>query len=142
LRIQIPKYLFMAKIFSMSEAASIAIHSMVLIARNKDGINAVKIAEQTGSSKNHISKVAQRLVKDDLLKSVRGPSGGFTLKKSPNDITLLDIYESIEGPLEITDCPMATEVCHFDQCIMGNVVNKMTLEFKKFLKGQTLKAYI
>ena len=97
----------MAKIFSMSEAASIAIHSMVLIARNKDGINAVKIAEQTGSSKNHISKVAQRLVKDDLLKSVRGPSGGFTLKKDPADITLLDIYQSIEGPLEITDCPMA-----------------------------------
>lgn len=142
MRIQIPNYLLMAKIFSMSEAASIAIHSMVLIARNKDGINAVKIAEQTGSSKNHISKVAQRLVKDDLLRSVRGPSGGFTLKKSPTEITLLDIYESIEGPLEITDCPMATEVCHFDQCIMGNVVNKMTSEFKKFLQEQTLKSYI
>ena len=142
MRIQIPNYLLMAKIFSMSEAASIAIHSMVLIARNKDGINAVKIAEQTGSSKNHISKVAQRLVKDDLLRSVRGPSGGFTLKKSPTEITLLDIYESIEGPLEITDCPMGTEVCHFDQCIMGNVVNKMTSEFKKFLQEQTLKSYI
>jgi len=132
----------MAKIFSMSEAASIAIHSMVLIARNAEGINAVKIAEQTGSSKNHISKVAQRLVKNDLLKSVRGPAGGFTLKKSPEDITLLDIFESIEGPLEITDCPLSNEVCHFDQCLMGNVVNKMTLEFKKFLMNQTLQKYI
>jgi Rrf2 family protein len=132
----------MAKIFSISEAASIAIHSMVLIARNKNGINAVKIAEQTGSSKNHISKVTQRLVKEDLLKSVRGPSGGFTLKKSPADITLLDIYQSIEGPLEITDCPLANEVCHFDQCLMGNVINKMTIELKRFLKEQTLKKYI
>ena len=132
----------MAKIFSMSEAASIAIHSMVLIARNEGGINAVKIAEQTGFSKNHISKVAQRLVKDDLLKSVRGPSGGFTLKKSPVDITLLDIYQSIEGPLDITDCPLAKEVCHFDQCLMGNVINKMTIEFKQFLKKQTLKKYL
>ncbi len=132
----------MAKIFSMSEAASIAIHSMVLIARNTEGINAVKISEQTGFSKNHISKVAQRLVKNDLLKSVRGPAGGFTLKKSPIDITLLDIYQSIEGPLEITDCPMANEICHFDQCLMGNVVNKMAMEFKRFLKEQTLKRYI
>jgi len=132
----------MGKIFSMSEAASIAIHSMVLIARNESGINAVKIAEQTGFSKNHISKVAQRLVKDDLLKSVRGPSGGFTLKKQPADITLLDIYQSIEGPLEITDCPLANEVCHFDHCLMGNVVNKMANEFKRFLKEQTLKEYI
>jgi Rrf2 family protein len=132
----------MAKIFSMSEAASIAIHSMVLIARNEGGINAVKIAEQTGSSKNHISKVAQRLVKNDLLKSVRGPAGGFTLKKSPEEITLLEIYQSIEGPLEITDCPLAYEVCNYDKCIMGNVVNKMTLEFKNFLQDQTLKKYL
>jgi Rrf2 family protein len=132
----------MAKIFSMSEAASIAIHSMVLVARSENGINAVKIAEHTGFSKNHISKVAQRLVKDDLLKSVRGPSGGFTLKKPPAEITLLDIYESIEGPLEITDCPLVNEVCNFDQCLMGNVVNKMTVEFKRYLKEQTLKKYI
>ena len=126
----------------MSEAASIAIHSMVLVARNENGINTVKIAEQTGFSKNHISKVAQRLVKDDLLKSVRGPSGGFTLKKQPTNITLLDIYQSIEGPLEITDCPLANEVCHFDKCLMGNIVNKMAIEFKRFLKEQTLKNYI
>ena len=132
----------MAKIFSMSEAASIAIHSMVLIARNETGINAVKIAEQTGFSKNHISKVAQRLVKDDLLSSVRGPSGGFTLKKSPANISLLDIYQSIEGTLEIKDCPLANEICHFDKCLMGNVINKMTIEFKNFLKGQTLKMYL
>jgi Rrf2 family protein len=115
---------------------------MVLIARNNEGINAVKIAEQTGFSKNHISKVAQRLVKNDLLTSVRGPLGGFTLKKSPAKITLLEIYESIEGPIEIRDCPLAYEVCHFDQCLMGNVINKMTGEFKRFLIGQSLNKYM
>jgi Rrf2 family protein len=128
----------MAKIFSMSEAASIGIHSMVLIARAENGINAVKIAEATGLSKNHISKVLQRLVKNDLLKSVRGPAGGFTLKKQPEQISLLDVYETIEGSIEITDCPMAHDICGFDNCIMGNVVNKMTIEFRKFLGEQTL----
>ncbi len=132
----------MSKIFSMSEATSIAIHSMVLIARNSDGINAVKIAENTGFSKNHISKVLQRLVKNDLLKSVRGPSGGFTLRKSPEKLSLLAIYEAIEGPMEITDCPFEYEICHFDQCLMLNVVNKMATEFKRFLKKQTLKDYL
>ena len=126
----------------MSEAASIGIHSMVLIARNKTGINAVKIAENTGSSKNHISKVLQRLVKSDLLKSVRGPAGGFMLKKNAKKISLLTIYESIEGPMEITDCPFENEVCHFDRCLMLNVVNKMALQFKRFLEKQTLKDYL
>lgn len=137
------KYLnSMARIFSMSDAASIAIHSMVLIARAENGINAVNIAEMTGFSKNHISKVLQRLVKYDLLNSVRGPSGGFTLKKSATEITLLTIYEAIEGSLDVRDCPMSREICRFDQCVMGNVINKMTLEFQKFLGDQTLKAYI
>jgi Rrf2 family protein len=132
----------MAKIFSMSEAASIGIHSMVLIARAGSGINAVKIAEVTGLSKNHISKVLQRLVKNDLLKSVRGPAGGFTLKKQPENISLLDVYESIEGSIEITDCPLNHEICGFDKCIMGTVVNKMSMEFRKFLGEQTLNKYL
>jgi Rrf2 family protein len=132
----------MAKIFSMSDAASIAIHSMVLIARAENGINAVKIAEISGFSKNHISKVLQRLVKDGLLKSLRGPSGGFTLKLEPESITLLSIYEAIEGSLDITDCPMVHDICGFENCIMGNVVNKMTIEFKKFLNDQSLKEYL
>lgn len=126
----------------MSEAASIGIHSMVLIARAENGINAVKIAETTGLSKNHISKVLQRLVKNDLLKSVRGPAGGFTLKKLPKKISLLDVYESIEGSIEITDCPLAYDICGFEKCIMGTVVNKMTLEFRKFMADQTLNKYL
>ena len=132
----------MSKIFSMSEAASIAIHSMVIIARNGSGINAIKIAEHTGFSKNHISKVLQRMVKNDLLKSVRGPSGGFSLKLDPEKLSLLTIYEAIEGPMVITDCPFENEVCHFDRCLMLNVVNKMAQEFKQFLNKQTLKAYL
>jgi Rrf2 family protein len=132
----------MSKIFALSEAASIAIHSMVLIARSENGINAVKIAEFTGFSKNHIAKVLQRLVKSDLLRSVRGPSGGFTMKKSPEKLTLLDIYEAIEGPIELSDCPLAYEICNFDRCLMGNVINKLTSEFKKFLEEQTLKSYL
>lgn len=132
----------MSKVFALSEAASIAIHSMVLIARSDKSLNVIRIAETTGFSKNHIAKVLQRLVKNDLLKSVRGPAGGFTLRKTPVEVTLLEVYESIEGPMEITDCPLTYEICNFEQCVMGNVVNKMTLEFKKFLQQQTLKNYL
>jgi Rrf2 family protein len=132
----------MSKIFTLSEAASIAIHSMVLIARNNNGINAVQIAEQTGLSKNHISKVLQRLVKNDLLKSVRGPLGGFTLRKKPNEVTLLSVYETIEGNLDVTDCPFSYDICAFEKCLMGTVINKMTIEFRKYLKTQTLADYM
>lgn len=132
----------MSKIFSLSEAGSIAIHSMVLIARSETKLNVVKIAELTGSSKHHVAKVLQRLVKDDFLVSNRGPHGGFGLKKSADEINLLEIYESIEGKIEITKCPMDNLICPFEKCILGNVVGNMTQNFKDYMISQKLTDYL
>jgi DNA-binding IscR family transcriptional regulator len=47
----------MSKIISLSEAASIAIHGMVLIASAKENLNVIKISERTGASKHHVAKI-------------------------------------------------------------------------------------
>jgi Rrf2 family protein len=132
----------MSKIFALSEAGSIAIHSMVLIAQADEKLNVIKIAERTGSSKHHVAKVLQRLVKDDFLLSNRGPRGGFALKKEAGQISLLDIYESIEGHIENTACPMDNPICPFDKCILGNIIGTMTQTFKDYLAGQKLIDFI
>ncbi len=132
----------MSKIIALSEAASIAIHSLVLIARSEGMLNVIKISEATGSSKHHVAKVLQRLVKGGFLSSNRGPNGGFTLKLNPEDITLLNIYETIEGKMEIVQCPMDYPVCPFEKCLMGNIVLKLTTEFRDYLAGQTLKEFM
>ena len=132
----------MSSIIALSEAASIAIHSLVLIARSEGMLNVIQISEATGSSKHHIAKVLQRLVKDGFLSSNRGPSGGFVMKKKPEDITLLDIYEAIEGKIEITKCPMDNPVCPFDKCLMGNILQKLTAELRNYLAGQALKEFM
>lgn len=130
----------MSKVVQLSEAASIAIHSMVLIAKAESQINVNKIAEATGSSKNHLAKVMQRLVKENLVKSNRGPTGGFQLNKSADKITLLDIYHAIEGSITDTECPLNRSTCPFNKCLMGGVVHKMNHEIRDYLKSQTLKS--
>jgi len=132
----------MSKVFSLSEAGSIAIHSMVLIASMESKLNVVKIAEKTGSSKHHVAKVLQRLVKDGFLLSNRGPHGGFTLKKEPSEINLLEIYESIGGKIEVAKCPLNNAICAFDKCIMGNIIGEMTTNFQSYMKNQKLSMYI
>jgi len=132
----------MSKIVAISEAASIALHGMILIARSNPSINVMQIAERTGASRHHVAKIMQRLAKNNYLASQRGPSGGFTLRKRPDEITFLDIYEAIEGEIEITPCPLDKPVCPFDKCIMNNVTNKMTLKFREHLEKQTLDQYI
>jgi Rrf2 family protein len=132
----------MSKIVTLSEAASIALHGMILIAREKKGMNVTKIAEQTSTSKHHVAKVMQRLVKSGYLNSHRGPNGGFELKVSPEKINFLDIYENIEGKIEINTCPMDKPVCPFDKCILNNVTSKMSKEFREYLSSQTLDQYL
>ena len=67
----------MSKIVSLSEAASIAIHGMILVARSDKLVNVNKIAEINTSSRHHVAKVFQRLVKEGFINSNRGPSGGL-----------------------------------------------------------------
>jgi Rrf2 family protein len=122
----------MSKIVHFSEAASIALHSMIIIAKSKHLITIHEIADKTGASRNHIAKISQGLVKKNFLKSTRGPSGGFVLK----------IYECVEGEIEIEGCPSDKPLCPFQLCLMGNIIQKVTTEIKAYLKSHTLKDYL
>jgi len=132
----------MAKIVHLSEAASLAIHAMVLIAKSDSHINVNILAQEMGASRNHLAKVLQLLVKHNFLKSVRGPSGGFVLNVEPSEITILDIYQAIEGKIETPSCPLDRQVCPFDKCLMGGMVSKVTNQFKDYFKEQTLERFI
>jgi Rrf2 family protein len=114
---------------------------MVLIARAHESLNAVQIAETTGSSRHHIAKILQRLVKEGFITSARGPKGGFELKQDASSVSLLDIYEAIEGKVEVSECPMEHAICPFDKCIMGGVITKMTTDFINYMSSQTLASY-
>jgi len=133
----------MARIINITEAASIGLHGMILIARSKDElINVNHISERMKASRHHVAKVFQRLVKAGMLGSTRGPSGGFILKKLPGEISFLNIYEAIEGALEENECPNNHQICPFDKCIMNNIAKKLSIEFKQYLSSQMLSNYI
>lgn len=128
----------MAKVVHISEAASLAVHGMVLIAGSSEILNVNQIADITHSSRNHLAKVMQILVKNGYLDSVRGPKGGFTLKGDPKKINLLEIYELIEGNLEEHHCGIETQQCPFDICVFGGLADKFSSDFIEYLRNKTL----
>ncbi len=132
----------MAKIVHLSEAASLAIHAMVLIAKSDTHINVNILSQEMGASRNHLAKVLQQLVKYNYLKSVRGPSGGFVLNVHPSEITILDVYQAIEGKIETPECPLDRKICPFDKCLLGGMVKSVTDQFKSYFEGQTLEKFI
>ena len=133
----------MSKIVTFSEASSLAIHAVVLIAQSGDQlINVNKIAEATGASKNHLAKVMQRLVKQGIVSSLRGPNGGFKMKIPAAEVSLYKIYESIEGPIIIEGCPLDRPICPFEKCIMGGIIHKVTADMKKYLIESTVDQFL
>ncbi|NQU33973.1 MAG: Rrf2 family transcriptional regulator [Bacteroidetes bacterium] len=133
----------MAKIVNITEAVTIALHSAVLITKEEGRhVNVNFIANATGSSKFHIAKVLQKLVKDGFLGSTRGPSGGFYLIDNPEDITLLQLYESIEGKIVVSKCPLNKATCPFGNCVFDDLTMDMTKNFKDYLESRTLADYL
>lgn len=134
----------MSKVVTVSEAASIALHGMVLVAQsNEELINVNRIAEHTASSRHHVAKVFQQLVKEGWIASHRGPNGGFRMVADPKSISFLNIYELIEGEIEKTFCPFDKhEACMFNNCLLSGITQRMTNEFITYLEGQTLDMHL
>jgi Rrf2 family protein len=132
----------MSKFIKISEAASIAIHSLALVAGSKKRLNANHIAEQLNFSKNHLSKVLNMLTRYQYLFSERGPKGGFILRKPPEDISLLEVYELMEGSIENPMCEIHKGKCPFSECVFGGISQKLSAEAKLFFENRSIKDII
>ncbi len=69
------------------------------------------IAMSQQISEKYISRLVIDLRRKGLVRSIRGVNGGFHLGKKPQDVTLLDILEAMEGPISIVDCVTAPSKC-------------------------------
>lgn len=133
----------MAGIVHISEMVSLALHSMIYIAKQeKEVVNSREIAEATGCSEAHLVKVLQRLVRAEFLYSQRGPKGGFGLLKPAHEITLLEIFQEIEGPLEMSECPMNHRKCLFKDCIFGGMPQQLNQFAIEYLRSKKVSDFI
>jgi Rrf2 family protein len=129
----------MSRVLKVSEAASLALHAVVLLAeRPERTLSTREIASVLHVSEFHLSKVLQRLSKAGLVSAVRGPRGGFLLGKDPEKITLLEVYEEIEGPLLASDCLMSTRICRGKRCILGGLLKMVNKEVRNYLSRTNL----
>lgn len=92
-----------------------------------------KIAGTFSVSETHLSKVLQRLARAGLVKSIRGPRGGFSLGRPGESIHLLEVFELIEGNLTQDDCLLGTRVCTGENCIFGGFPGRISREFREYL---------
>ena len=80
----------------ISEATSLASHAMAFLSSDPEKRHSVKEHSETlCSSEAHLAKVMQRLAKQGLVESVRGPGGGYVLARSMDEISVKDVLVSV-----------------------------------------------
>ena len=129
----------MASALRLSEAASLALHALALMAaRPGEPISTKKIAATLRISEAHLSKVLQRLAKVGLVTATRGPKGGFALGRAPETISLLEVYEAIDGPVGSGDCALGEAVCTGRTCVLGGLVKAVNDQMRDYLAATRL----
>jgi Rrf2 family protein len=132
----------MANLLRISEATTLALHTMALLARDgeKRFTNEL-IAQRLNASGHHLAKVMQQLAKAGLVESQRGPLGGFRLSIPAEEVPLLQVFEVIEGPLAREGCLLREPVCPGNQCKLGNLVCKLQAQIHDCLATTTLAEF-
>lgn len=63
-----------------------------------------EIAEAQSVPREYLAKIVQELARAGIVRTQRGVGGGITLARPPEEITLLDVLEAIEGPVAVNRC--------------------------------------
>ncbi len=122
-------------LINLSEGAYLAMHSLALVAKSQPERLTVKhLAEELDASQAHLAKVFQTLHKAGFVDSVRGPAGGFILKKPAEEISFLDIYEAMEGPVNLGHCPFGKTKCAFHNCIFTKDIHRISADIYQTYK--------
>lgn len=100
-----------------------ALHAVVLLAQQPNrSLSVREIVETLPVSAAHLAKVLQRLARQGLLDSERGPRGGFRLARPASEMTLLEVYEAVDGPLRPGGCMFDHPMCPAGDCLFGGVL--------------------
>jgi Rrf2 family cysteine metabolism transcriptional repressor len=115
--------------------------ALVELARHRgQGPLALKeMAERQQIPLKYLEQIAMVLKRAKLIKSIRGPSGGYTLSRPPEKINLLEIIEALEGSLSFVNCVKDPSTCRrVESCAFNDLWKKISVETSKILRSVTL----
>ena len=124
-----------------------AVMAMADLAKNdiSKPINLTEISLRQGISKSFLEQIFLKLKKNNLVKSLRGPSGGYSLTRSPEEIKLLSIIEAVDEKVKTLGCKKESKKgCNGKsiKCITHNLWDDLEMLINNFFEKNTLKDII
>ena len=120
-----------------------AVMAMADLAKNnvKKPISLAEISLRQGISIAYLEQLFLKLRKNNLVQSVRGPSGGYVLSKPPEEIKLLSIINAVDEKIKTLKCRKESKRgCNHKsiKCITHNLWDDLEAHINKFFEDNTL----
>jgi Rrf2 family iron-sulfur cluster assembly transcriptional regulator len=107
---------------------------------DKGPITIKEISERQALSVSYLEQILNTLRRANIIKSVKGPGGGYVLGKDPGDISIGAILRALEGPVAITSCLDPREGCiRVEGCVTHLLWKELGKKIEAFLDDMTLK---
>jgi len=124
-----------------SRSSEYAIRAFVHLAQVPDGKYAMvkQIAAEEEIPAHFLAKILQQLARKGLLKSSKGPTGGFSLRQPSGEIRLLDIVEALDGLTEYEKCASGLSECSDEMaCAMHDSWKALRSRIMDYLGRNTI----
>ncbi|MGV8983712.1 RrF2 family transcriptional regulator [Clostridium sp.] len=97
------------------------------------------ISERQSISEYYLEQLFSSLRKAKLIKSIRGAQGGYILNRSPEKITIYDVINVLEGPIEVSECLEDGACNNIDCCATRLLWKKIKNSIDSVTTSITLK---
>ncbi len=125
----------------VSAAGRYAVRLMVSFAKAKDVVSLKEASSEQRISLKYAEQIIRKLIKSELLTSVRGQDGGYKLKKPAKDITIYEILLSTQDIQKDIKC--VEEKCpNLNSCVGVDVFVTLNKKINDYLKSVTLKSLL
>ena len=130
----------------LSQKALYGIRAVVELAQSEGkALSATEIAQRQRIPEPFLNQILLQLRRAGLVRSKRGPGGGYLLNRFPEKITLAQVITALEGPIALAQCleplPLQQEECEefFETCVARIVLRRVQDRLLEVLATTTVR---
>lgn len=128
----------------LSAAAELAIRGILVLAEQygQGPVTLDTVCAKRNLPKQYLTKIFASLARSGLVMPVRGKGGGYMLGREPRQISLLDVIESVEGPVAMNYCQAYPSQCQEVECRMRPIWSDLQSVVREKLSSTKLSECI
>tara|TARA_R110001599_G_scaffold65225_4_gene183844 strand:+ start:6748 stop:7233 length:486 start_codon:yes stop_codon:yes gene_type:complete len=119
--------------YAVTAMLDIALHAC------KDPVSLADISIRQGISLSYLEQLFSKLRQSSLVKSIRGPGGGYFLNKSVSEITIADVIDAVNESVDTTRCKEKGDCQEGETCLTHHLWLDLSHQIHGFLSSITLK---